>query len=68
MVAQEVLVENQLAVHDVCGTVQNTQDSVGEDRLFVSAICLRHANGSTHRFSEISFPARIFIRSRLRSS
>jgi hypothetical protein len=41
MVAQEVLVEDQLAVHDACGAVQNTQNSIGEDRLVLLAI--RHS-------------------------
>jgi hypothetical protein len=38
MVAQKVLIENQLAVHDVCRAVQNTQNSVGEDGLSGLAI------------------------------
>lgn len=67
MVAQKVLIENQLAIYDVCGVVQNPQNSVGEDRLLVLAICFS-AKGSTHGFPEISFPARIFICSRLRGS
>lgn len=65
MVAQKVLIEEQLAVHNVGGAVQNTQNSVGEDRLFVLSGMFQGANGSTHRFPEIGFPVRIFIRGRL---
>lgn len=55
MVAQEVLIKDQLAIHDVCGTVQNTQNSIREDRLSILAICFNAQTGLLTGFLRSAF-------------